>query len=443
MSISPTVQRPMAARVRGPLRGCGRAPRDQSISHRALILGLLATGESRIEGLAESADVLGTVAAIRAFGARALRHGPGDWSIWGCGIGSLLAPVAPLEVGGIGGQLIMGIAAGHGFEATFTGAAAPRLRSLLDGLVRMGAEANVQAEPERCLVFLRGTPEPAPIDYLVSRPCAALKSAILLAGLNSPGAVTVREAWATADHTETMLRHFGAEVLSKPYGQEGRKVTLRGRPDLRGTPVHVPGDPSAAAYAVVAALIVPGSDIVIEDVSLNPLRIGLLMTLCDMGAQIDILKPRQANGEDVADLRVRHSVLRGIEVPAARSRAIGDGYPLLATAAAFAQGQMRLCGAAERSDSASPVLVQMVAGLAQAGVPHRVEGSDLIIESDGRVSGGACISAPLDPRAAMSLLVLGLGAREPVTVADSGTIATNFPDFHILMSTFGTEFEAA
>src|SRR5271170_936232 len=315
---------PLTSSRSGPLRGRVRPPGDKSISHRAFIFGLLTRGRTEISGLLEGEDVLRTGEACRALGARLERLGPGRWRVDGLGIGSILAPERPLDFGnaGTGSRLMMGVVGGHGVTASFDGDASLRkrpMRRILDPLSIMGAEVLSEAEGGRCPIRLRGTSEPAPIVYRTPVASAQIKSAVLLAGLNSPGETTVIESEASRDHTEKMLVHFGADVFVALEGEVGRRIILKGRPELRPAPVVVPADPSSAAFPIVAALIAPGSEILVEGVMLNPLRSGLLTTLVEMGGQIEILEPRSEGGEDVADLRVRTSALRGVDVPASRA----------------------------------------------------------------------------------------------------------------------------
>jgi 3-phosphoshikimate 1-carboxyvinyltransferase len=437
---------PMTARAGGPLKGRLRPPGDKSISHRALILGLLAKGRTRIEGLLEGDDVLRTAAACGALGARVERLEPGVWQVDGCGVGSLLAPRETLDFGnaGTGTRLMMGVVGGHDIAATFDGDASLRkrpMRRILDPLALMGVRVLSAAEGGRCPVTLRGTSEPAPIEYRTPVPSAQLKSAILLAGLNSPGRTIVIESEASRDHTEKMLAYFGAQITSEPDGAHGRRITLEGRPELVARDVIVPADPSSGAFALVGALITPGSDIVIEGMMMNPLRIGLIATLLEMGASIETLKPRVEGGEDVADLRVRHSALRGVDVPAERAPAMIDEYPVLAVAAAFASGETRMRGLSELRVKESDRLAAVAAGLDAAGVTNRIEGDDLIVTGgEGRVRGGGQVATHLDHRIAMSFLVMGLASQQPMTIDDSSMIATSFPTFAPEMERLGANF---
>ena len=442
---SPAAQ-PLSSHRAAPLRGRLKPPGDKSISHRAFIFGLLCIGQTRIEGLLEGDDVLRTGEACKAFGAHIERHGEGRWSVRGAGLGSLLEPAVPLDFGnaGTGSRLMMGLAGSHAVTTTFDGDASLRkrpMRRILDPLVLMGAEVVSQAEGGRCPIVLRGTGEPAPIEYRTPVASAQIKSAILLAGLNAPGRTTVIETEATRDHTEKMLGHFGASVSVGPDGAHGRKITLQGRPQLRPAPVIVPADPSSAAFPLVAALIVPGSDIVIEGMMMNPLRTGLLATLLEMGADIEVLDERAEGGETVADLRVRASQLKGVDVPASRAPAMIDEYPVLAVAAAFATGQTRMRGLHELRVKESDRLAAVAAGLAQGGVDHAIEDDDLIVRGGaGNVAGGGMVVTHLDHRIAMSFLVMGMAARQPMTVDDERMIATSFPTFRALMTRLGAVF---
>src|SRR5579871_6134680 len=432
-----------AARAR-PLKGRVRPPGDKSISHRAFLFGLLACGETSVEGLLEGEDVLNTGKACRALGAVVERTGPGQWRIRGPGVGAILPPRETLDFGnaGTGSRLMMGVVGGHGVTATFDGDASLRkrpMRRILDPLRLMGAEVLSEAEGGRCPIVLKGARDPAPIEYRTPVASAQIKSAVLLAGLNARGATTVIEAQASRDHTEKMLGYFGADVRVTVEG-EGRRIVLAGRPDLKAQPVVVPADPSSAAFPIVAALIVPGSDIVLEGVMTNPLRTGLITTLIEMGADIAFLDRRIEGGEEVADLRVRASALKGVDVPAARAPSMIDEYPILAVAAAFAAGETRMQGLHELRVKESDRLAAVAAGLAAAGVSHTIEGDDLLVEG-GAPPGGGGVSTHMDHRIAMSFLVMGLASRSPMTVDDTAMIATSFPDFRPAMARLGATFE--
>lgn len=415
------------------------------MSHRSLILGTLAVGETLIEGLLEGDDVLRTAEACRSLGARVERRAPGSWSVRGPGLGSLLEPAGTLDFGnaGTGSRLMMGVVAGHPITARFDGDASLRkrpMRRILDPLTLQGARVLEQAEGGRCPIVLRGTAEPLPVEYKTPVASAQIKSAVLLAGLNSPGRTVVIETEASRDHTEKMLLHFGARLTSEPWGEHGRKITLEGRPELRPSVVRVPADPSSAAFPLVAALIVPGSEIVIEGVMINPLRSGLLTTLQEMGAKITLDNRRDDGGEEVADIRVRaadSNGLVGVDVPAERAPSMIDEYPILAVAAAFAQGETRMRGLSELRVKESDRLEAIAAGLRANGVDCEIEGDDLIVRGAGSVRGGGLVETHLDHRIAMSFLVMGLAAEQDVTVDDDRMIATSFPDFRPLMERLG------
>jgi 3-phosphoshikimate 1-carboxyvinyltransferase len=434
---------PVTAAAGAALKGRVRIPGDKSISHRSLIFGLLAIGETAIEGLLEGDDVLRTAEACRALGAGITREAAGRWRVRGAGIGGLTEPAGVLDFAnaGTGSRLMMGVAGSHPITATFDGDASLRkrpMRRILDPLTRMGVSVVSEAEGGRVPLTLRGPIETIPIVYESPAASAQIKSAILLAGLNSPGRTTVIEREATRDHTERMLRHFGATVEVVPHGADGRSVTVEGQPELRGSTVVVPADPSSAAFPLVAALITPGSDVIIQGVMMNPLRTGLITTLLEMGAEIERLNERDEGGETVADLRVRASRLVGVDVPAARAPSMIDEYPVLAVAASFAQGITRMRGLHELRVKESDRLAAVAAGLAQAGVRHEIEGDDLIVHGqNGVVRGGGTVATHLDHRIAMSFLVMGLATQDAMTVDDGAMIATSFPTFIPLMRELG------
>jgi 3-phosphoshikimate 1-carboxyvinyltransferase len=438
--------KPLTARACGPLKGRVKPPGDKSISHRAFILGLLSVGETRVEGLLEGEDVLNTGRACSALGAKIERLGEGRWGIFGPGLGSILEPLETLDFGnaGTGSRLMMGVVGGHGITARFDGDASLRkrpMRRILDPLVLMGAEVLEQAEGGRCPILLKGTSEPAPIEYRTPVASAQIKSAVLFAGLNALGRTTVIESEASRDHTEKMLQFFGAELSSEPFGEHGRKITLEGRPELRPQPITVPVDPSSAAFLIAAALLVKGSDIVVEGVMMNPLRIGFITTLLEMGARIDILDRREEGGEEVADLRIRASDLAGVNVPAERAPAMIDEYLVLAVVASFARGVTRMNGLQELRVKESDRLAATAASLVANGVKASIEGDDLIVEGGaGVVLGGGLVETHLDHRLAMSFLVMGLAAQKPVSIDDETMIATSFPTFRPLMAQLGAEF---
>jgi 3-phosphoshikimate 1-carboxyvinyltransferase len=435
---------PLRSKRGSALKGRFRPPGDKSISHRAFLMGLLTCGETLVEGLLEGDDVLRTGRACEALGAASDRLAPGRWRIRGPGLGALLTPRGTLDFGnaGTGSRLMMGVVGGHGITATFDGDASLRkrpMRRILDPLRMMGAEVIAEAEGGRCPIVLKGVRDPAPILYRTPVPSAQIKSAVLLAGLNARGRTTVIEASASRDHTEKMLAHFGAEVTVTPEG-EGRRIELVGRPELRPNPVVVPADPSSAAFPIVAALIVPGSDIVVEGVMMNPLRSGLVTTLLEMGADIVALDERVEGGEEVADLRVRASSLSAVDVPETRAPSMIDEYPILAVAAAFASGTTRMRGLHELRVKESDRLAAVAAGLAASGVACAVEGDDLCVDG-GAPKGGGLVATHMDHRIAMSFLVMGMASREPLTVDDVSMIATSFPEFRAAMERLGASFE--
>ena len=435
---------PLTARRGGPLQGRARVPGDKSISHRALILGALTVGESTVAGLLEGEDVLHTAQAMRALGARLERGTDGIWRIHGVGVGGFTSPAEPLDFGnsGTGVRLAIGAVAGAPVTAAFDGDASLRkrpMRRVLDPLERMGARVIEQAEGGRLPLTLQGARDPMPIVYESPVPSAQLKSAVLLAGLAAPGETTVIEAEATRDHTERMLKHFGAKIVSKPHGERGRRITLQGQPELEPANVVVPADPSSAAFPLVAALIVPGSDLMLEAVMTNPLRTGLYTTLREMGAKIESLATRDDGGEEVADLRVTASALKGVEVPAARAPSMIDEYPVLAVAAAFAEGTTRMRGLQELRVKESDRLAATADMLRANGVEVAIEGDDMIVTGKPAVAGGAEVLTHMDHRIAMSALVLGLASEQPVRIDDSAFIATSFPGFVELMRGLGAD----
>jgi 3-phosphoshikimate 1-carboxyvinyltransferase len=435
---------PLSARRSGPLRGRVRVPGDKSISLRSLILGALAVGETRIAGMLEGDDALSTANAMRALGAEVERTGEQAWRISGVGVSGFAEPRAPLDFGnsGTGCRLAMGAVAGCPITAVFDGDASLRtrpMRRILDPLAKMGAHTVVTADGGRLPATLRGATDPLPIVFEVPVPSAQVKSAVLLAALAAPGTTTVIEKEATRDHTERMLRLFGAQVAVEPHGPHGRRITLTGQPELAPAQVRVPADPSSAAFPLVAALIVPGSDLVIEGVMTNPLRAGLLATLIEMGAAIEVLDRRQEGGEDVADLRVRAGGLAAVDVPAERAPIMIDEYPILAVAAAFAEGTTRMRGLKELRVKESDRLAATAALLARNGVAVDIEGDDLLVHGKGRAGGGGLVATHMDHRIAMAALVLGLASEQPVTVDDAAFIATSFPGFVELMRSLGAD----
>ena len=436
---------PLEARASQALRGRVRVPGDKSISHRALILGALAVGETRISGLLEGEDVLNTAKAMRALGAQVERTGDGAWSVRGVGVGGFAAPDAPLDFGnsGTGCRLAMGAVAGSPIAATFDGDASLRgrpMRRILEPLALMGASISSQTDGDRLPMTLQGARDPLPIVYRTPVASAQIKSAVLLAGLSAPGVTTVIESEASRDHTELMLAHFGAQVISANEGAHGRKISLIGQPELHGANVVVPADPSSAAFPIVAALIVEGSDIVLTDVMTNPLRTGLFTTLRDMGASIEESDPRNDAGEPMAQFRVRTSKLRGVTVPAERAPSMIDEYLVLAVAAAFAEGSTTMRGLQELRVKESDRLEATAAMLRVNGVKVEISGDDMIVEGKGFVPGGGLVATHMDHRIAMSALVMGMASDAPVKVDDTAFIATSFPDFIPMMRGLGADF---
>jgi 3-phosphoshikimate 1-carboxyvinyltransferase len=436
---------PLEARSSGPLTGKVRVPGDKSISHRALILGALAVGETRISGLLEGEDVLNTAKAMRALGAQVERTGDFAWSVRGVGVSGFAAPEAPLDFGnsGTGCRLVMGAVAGCPITAVFDGDASLRsrpMRRVLDPLDLMGARVGASGQGGRLPLTLHGARDPLPILYRTPVASAQIKSAVLLAGLAAPGITTVIETEASRDHTELMLKHFGAQITSLPEGRHGRRIALTGQPELHGAEVVVPADPSSAAFPIVAALIVEGSDIVLSDVMTNPLRTGLFTTLREMGASIEESLVRGDAGEPMAQFRVRASRLRGVEVPPERAPSMIDEYLVLAVAAAFAEGTTIMRGLQELRVKESDRLEATAAMLRVNGVKVEIVGDDLIVEGKGHVAGGGLVATHMDHRIAMSALVMGLAADKPVKVDDTAFIATSFPDFIPMMRSLGAEF---
>jgi 3-phosphoshikimate 1-carboxyvinyltransferase len=436
---------PLESRASGPLSGEVRVPGDKSISHRALILGALAVGETRISGLLEGEDVLNTAKSMRMLGAKVERTGPFAWKVHGVGVGGFAEPAAPLDFGnsGTGCRLVMGAVAGCPVTAVFDGDASLRsrpMRRILDPLELMGAKAGEAREGGRLPLTLQGARDPVPITYRTPVASAQIKSAVLLAGLAAPGVTTVIESEASRDHTELMLKHFGADIVSTKEGSHGRKISLTGEPELHGAEVIVPADPSSAAFPIVAALIVPGSDIVLSDVMTNPLRTGLFTTLREMGASIEESEVRDDAGEPMARLHVRASKLHGVEVPPERAPSMIDEYLVLAVAAAFAEGTTIMRGLQELRVKESDRLAATADMLRVNGIKVEIAGDDLIVEGRGHVPGGGIVATHMDHRIAMSALVMGCAADKPVKVDDTAFIATSFPDFIPMMRSLGAEF---
>jgi len=438
------MKQPLTASPSAGLSGRIRVPGDKSISHRALILGALSTGVTRITGLLEAEDVMATAKAVAALGAEVERSN-GAIAVKGQGVGGLRAPSSTLDFGnsGTGSRLMLGVVAGHDMQVEFTGDASLRRRPMgrvLAPLAAMGLETDADEEHATLPLVVRGTSDLLPIVYDLPVPSAQVKSAVLLAGLHAPGRTTVVEPLAARDHTERMLSYFGAEIKIEDRGAGARAVTICGDAELSGASIAVPGDPSSAAFMIAAALISPGSDVVIEGVLLNPTRSGFIETLHEMGANIELLDRRDEGGEPVGGLRVKASALKGVRVPPERAPSMIDEYPILACLAAFAQGETRMEGLAELKVKESDRLTATAAGLTACGVLSHIEGDDLIVEGRGEVKGGGLIETHMDHRIAMAFLTLGLGARKPITVDDTSIIATSFPDFVTLMTKLGAEF---
>jgi len=433
---------PMTARKSGPLTGRAEVPGDKSISHRALIFGAMAVGETRITGLLEGQDVLDTAKAMRAFGAEVTRHSEGAWSVHGVGVGGFSEPVDVIDCGnsGTGVRLIMGCMATTAMTATFTGDASLRKRPMgrvTDPLSLFGARAYGRSGG-RLPMTVVGAASPVPVRYATPVASAQVKSAVLLAGLNAPGETVVIEREATRDHSERMLMGFGAQVHVEKT-RDGNVITLTGQPELRPQTVAVPRDPSSAAFPVCAALVVEGSDIFVPGVSQNLTRNGLYLTLVEMGADIAFENPREEGGEPVADLRVRFGPMTGIEVPPERAPSMIDEYPILSVVAAFAEGKTVMRGVKELRVKESDRIDAMARGLEACGVRIEEDEDTLIVHGmgPGAVPGGATCATHLDHRIAMSFLILGLASKQPVSVDDASPITTSFPVFAPLMKALG------
>jgi 3-phosphoshikimate 1-carboxyvinyltransferase len=433
---------PMTSHKSGPLRGQADVPGDKSISHRSLILGALSLGETRIQGLLEGDDVLDTGKAMQAFGAEVINHGGGSWSVHGVGVGGFAEPGQVIDCGnsGTGVRLIMGAMATSPIAATFTGDGSLNKRPMgrvTDPLALFGAQSYGRSEGRLPLTLI-GAAQPLPVRYEVPMPSAQVKSAVLLAGLNAPGQTVVIEKEATRDHTERMLVGFGAEVTVEET-DAGRVITLMGQPELRPQNIIVPRDPSSAAFPVCAALIVEGSDVLVPNIGLNPTRAGLFYTLQEMGADLTFENMREEGGEPVADLRAKYSPdMQGITVPPERAASMIDEYPILSVVASFAHGVTRMHGVKELRVKESDRIDAMATGLRAAGVTVQ-DGPDWwhVHGLGGAVKGGALAATHLDHRIAMSFLILGMGAREGMSIDDGGPVATSFPIFEPLMAALG------
>ncbi|MFB0931799.1 MAG: 3-phosphoshikimate 1-carboxyvinyltransferase [Ascidiaceihabitans sp.] len=436
---------PMTSCACGPLNGRAEVPGDKSISHRSLILGALSVGETKISGLLEGQDVLDTAKAMRAFGAEVTDLGEGNWSVHGVGVGGFAEPENIIDCGnsGTGVRLIMGVMATSPITATFTGDASLNGRPMarvIDPLSEFGCQ-SVGRKGGRLPMTLVGAADPVPVRYVVPVPSAQVKSAVLFAGLNAPGKTVVIEKEVTRDHTERMLAGFGAEITIEET-DEGRVITLTGQPELKPQTIAVPRDPSSAAFPVCAAIIVPGSDVLVPGIGLNPTRAGLFTTLREMGADLTYENEREEGGEPVADLRARFSPdLHGIEVPVERAASMIDEYPVLSVVASFASGKTHMPGVKELRVKESDRIDAMATGLRANGVDVD-EGPDWWSVhglGHGNVKGGATCVSHLDHRIAMSFMIMGMAASNPVSLDDGGPIATSFPIFEGLMGGLGAD----
>ena len=434
---------PMTSQATGPLTGVAEVPGDKSISHRSLILGALAVGETRISGLLEGDDVLDTAKAMAAFGAEVTNHGGGNWSVHGVGVGGFAEPDQVIDCGnsGTGVRLIMGAMATSPITATFTGDASLNKRPMgrvTDPLALFGAASHGRSEGRLPLTIV-GAREPLPVNYTVPVPSAQVKSAVLLAGLGAPGQTVVIEKEATRDHTERMLAGFGAEI-SVEETNEGRVITLTGQPELKPQTIAVPRDPSSAAFPVCAALIVPGSDVLVPNIGLNPTRAGLYETLKEMGADLTYENMREEGGEPVADLRAKYSPdMTGITVPAHRAASMIDEFPILSVVAAYAKGRCHFEGVKELRVKESDRIEAMATGLRANGVEVEDTEDTMTVIGTGAVKGGAEAATHLDHRIAMSFMCLGFASEAPVSIDDGQPIATSFPIFEPLMGALGAK----
>ncbi len=437
----------LTATKSGRLSGEAVVPGDKSLSHRALMLGAMAVGTSTITGLLEGEDVLATADALRALGVAIERDSSGQWLVHGVGVGGFAEPDRPLDLGnaGTGVRLLMGLLAGHEFTSFLTGDASLRKRPMgriLAPLEQMGVQAWVRSG-QRLPLALRGRVDLLPIVYQSPVASAQIKSAVLFAGLHAPGTTTVIEPHASRDHSERLLRNLGADLTSEVDDSGGNRISLRGQPELRACAMDLPSDPSSAAFPVVAALITPDSEVRLPRIGTNPLRTGLFTTLLDMGGDLHFADPRELAGEPVADLVVRGSALKAVEVPPERAPSMIDEYPILAMAAACAEGVTIMRGLGELRVKESDRLALIDQGLRACGVESWVEGDDLYVRGRSEVAGGAVLNAEHDHRIAMSFLVLGLISEAPIAVDGSETIATSFPGFTALMASLGGQIDSA
>ncbi len=440
--MSTSLPKPLSASKSGPLHGQVKVPGDKSISHRALIFGALANGRTRISGLLEGDDVLNTAKAVTALGCPATKSGDA-WHVLGRGVGGLRQPASDLDFGnsGTGVRLMMGVIAGHPISVRLVGDASLSkrpMRRVLNPLRQMGL--STAEDKETLPLTLHGTASLVPMIYESPVPSAQVKSAILLAGLCAAGETTVIEKEVTRDHTERMLRYFGAEVRTER--RDGKTaITVKGDAELEGRDIVVPGDPSSAAFLAAAAAIVPGSEVTISGVLVNETRTGFYTTLREMGGDVAFLNERDEGGEPIADIRVRYAKLSGVRVPPERAPSMIDEYPVLACVAAYAAGETRMEGLAELKVKESDRLAATAAALAVNGVAARVDGDTLIVSGGHGVKGGGKVATHMDHRIAMAFLILGLGADRPVTIDDVTFVATSFPAFTDLMTGLGARFD--
>jgi 3-phosphoshikimate 1-carboxyvinyltransferase len=442
IELKPT---PLTATRSGPLSGHIRLPGDKSISHRAIMIGALAVGETVIEGLLESDDVLATIDAMRSLGARISRQESGVRRVTGVGVGGCLEPeqIIDFRNSGTGVRLAMAIAGSHSFSSTFAGDDSLSRRPMgrvIEPLRRMGAQILSRSE-DRLPLTIKGPDRLVSIEYQLPMASAQVKSAILLAGLNAPGGVTVIEPWATRDHTERMLSAFGASIEIEEGPDGARTIRLEGQPKLKPQQIVVPGDPSSAAFPIVAAIMSEGSSITVEGVLLNPTRIGLFDTLREMGASLVIEDERTVGGEAVGNVRAEFSRLRGVTVPASRAPLMIDEYPILAVAASMAEGDTVMEGIGELRVKESDRIATTVAGLRANGVDAEEGENSMVVHGRSAVQGGGTVETRFDHRIAMSFLVLGTVTEQPVTVDDGSSISTSFPEFRELMTSIGAKLE--
>lgn len=438
INLMPTISYKM-----GPLKGKIFAPGDKSISHRSLILGAMAKGKTNITGLLEGADIMATAEAMNKLGARVERIKKGEWIIKGCGEAGLISPSEPIDCGnaGTGVRLLMGAISGYKISATFKGDTSLSSRPMarvLNPLEQMGIEYDCD-EGETLPATIISSGNLKSIDYVSPHASAQVKSAILLAGINTSGVTSITEHTLSRDHSENMLKAFGATINIETQGQ-GQKVSIKGPVTLKGTDISIPGDPSSAAFPIIAAIITPGSDILVQNVMMNPTRIGLFTTLTEMGAYLRADNYRTSGGEIIADIHVKYSQLNGVIVPEERAPSMIDEYPILAVAAAYAKGTTVMRGIAEMRVKESDRIKATFELLIKNGVDVK-EHSDGLSIKGGSVTGGATVLTHHDHRIAMSALILGINAENPITIDDSSMIATSFPTFFELMAEIGAKIE--